>query len=243
MLVNRTEYATGLGDLASELKSRSARNKPTNAPSLVSTYGTNLSQKVRVGQSLNRLISLNQQASALDKYNQDLAAGNINPNFVKAPAAVDPAMLAAAQQAYQRTVRTSGTLAQKAALGPMVTVSQPTDTGALLSPGALANLFKPIVKAAPGTPSAAPTPVQQAAAAVVAAIPAIQAQQSALTSTGGGGGGGGDTSSLTPDASTTDMTTDEPTGWAGMSTTAKVAVVGGAVVALGVVIYMVRRHH
>lgn len=202
---------TGLGDLGSPPKNISRINLPVT------------SAKLAKQQKLNTLV-------AISKYNRDLAAGNINPNFVKPPSAETEEQARAIFLGKKAPVAT-------------LTTSTPSAGPALLSPAALSSIFanKSITKALPGaTPVAVPTPVQQAAAAIVASPP-LQTQQSALTTTGGGGGGGG--GDMSP-ADTTDATLpdDTATGWAGLSSGAKVGVVLGGAAAVGLIIYMVRRN-
>ncbi len=241
MLVNRREYATGLGDLASTLKARSAAHKPTTAPGLVSTYGTNLSQKVATSTAQNKVLSLIGQQTALANYNRDVAAGNINPAFNPPPTAPSDATLAAAKKAYANQVMKTGTVDQKAApslvslfrsLAP--SAAAPTSTGLL-------NMSKPAGGIPMLTPAGTPAP------APVAVSPALQAvaqqvaqQQSAIDTSGGGGGGGGGGDDSTAPMDTTDATLPEPTGWAAMSTGTKVAIVGGGLVVVGGIYYLIK---
>jgi hypothetical protein len=132
---------------------------------------------------------------------------------------------------------------------------------AALMPPTKAVTAAPALTAAAGPAPLSPAAVANAlrtaftpgAAASVAPPPAVQQTTSALTTTptpaitpssgaGGGGGGGGGTDSSTPD--TTDMTTADaaPTGWAALSPTMKVAVVGGAAV-VAYIGYRAMRHH
>lgn len=245
MLVHRTEYAPGLGDLASTLKARSAANKPNNAPSLVSTYGTNQSQKIAVASAQNKVLSLIGQANALSQYNKDLAAGNINPNFTPPPAPVDPATLAAARIQYAAAVKKSGTLADKSIIKQNTDVQSAVALSKLPSiRGSIAAMFgrpmvtvaqQPVTAVPVTTPTVISPAVQQAASALVAAQPT-----STLSTTGGGGGGGD--GSITPDTSTPD-TTDAtvPTGWAALSPSMQTGIIVGGLVVVGGIVYLIRK--
>jgi hypothetical protein len=233
MLVSRMT-GLGLGDLASELKARSLKNKSTaKSPTPVP-----LSKSIPVQQALNSLIKIS-------TYNRDLAAGNINPNFQKPPSQQSEAD---ARAAFLRTsnkmLGTKYALPADTAHAPVPALAKPIVSGLrkLFGGGpSTPSIFSPApAPAATSAPTPAPTispDVQKAAADVVAQQAALTAAPAPTTPGSGGGGGGGGTD----DSGTTDMTEAPATGWAALGTGTKVAIFAGGLVVVGGVFYVMGR--